>query len=87
MAKTLFGVAVVLHLIACSYYVYRFLHKRRPISLVLSALCVGWALAFARELRWVPLVKSGVIWAAGIAVAVLHLVAIYAVESQEGGRG
>ena len=72
----------VLHLGAAGYYVSRFVSRRRPISLVVATLALGWLTPYAMTLKLLPPSSIGWLLYVGLVLGVLHALAIFSVESQ-----
>jgi hypothetical protein len=50
----LFGVVAFCWMGLCAYFVWRYVLRRKPQSLVIALACCGWPVMVARELRWYP---------------------------------
>lgn len=66
-----------------AYFFWRFLLYRKPPSLICAIMPLGWIVATARELRWLPQSFTAVILASGMVVGVFGMVVILNHETQQ----
>lgn len=82
VTKPFFAICLFLHGVAALYYVWRFRHELRPISLVGCSLSFGWSLAYAHQLQLIPIWLTNWSLYLGFFSGVLHLMAILSIERQ-----
>ena len=54
MITIIFAIVAICWCGLAQYFVWRFLLRKKPQSLVIALACCGWPIMVARELRWYP---------------------------------
>jgi hypothetical protein len=82
MISIIFAVVALTWGLLAAFFVWRYMLRRRPQSIVVALACLGWPVMVARELRWYPRALTTPLLALAVAGGILGVLIIAKWESQ-----